>query len=271
MTHAGLSAFGAAALVAAFYVTLAYLILPALWSYYEHEPGLKELPMRTVTAQGIPGDPLNVGLVGTPEDVLLALQAAGWSPADPITLKTSIEIAGSVLFDRPDPYAPVSNLFYDGRRQDLAFERPVGKSADQRHHVRFWRALDAGKEGRPVWLGAATFDKGVGVSRYTGAITHHIRADVDAERDGLLADLSRAGRLAQIYLVSGIGPTLRASNGGGDPFHTDGDVRIGVIGSGAASIGGEPQMLSLPNSVVMKNVAWASGKSVLERAGLLPE
>lgn len=267
----GLSAIGGAALVAVLYVALAYLILPALWAFYEHEPGLRELPMRTVTAQGIPGDPLNVGLVGTPEDMLVALRAAGWSPADPITLKTSIEIAGSVLFDRPDPYAPVSNLFYSGRRQDLAFERPVGKSADQRHHVRFWRALDAGKDGRPVWLGAATFDKGVGVSRYTGAITHHIRADIDAERDGLLADLSRAGRLHQIYLVSGIGPTLRARNGGGDLFYTDGDIRVGVIVAGAAPADGEPEILPLPNAVTMKNVAWSRMKSLLERTGLLPD
>jgi hypothetical protein len=56
----------------------------------------------------------------------------------------------------------VSSLYCDGLRQDLAFEKQVGRSAEQRHHVRFWRVLEAGKDGRPVWLGAATFDKGVG-------------------------------------------------------------------------------------------------------------
>jgi len=38
---------------------------------------------------------LNVGLVGSKEDILRAMQAAEWFPADPITLRTSIEIIGS--------------------------------------------------------------------------------------------------------------------------------------------------------------------------------
>jgi hypothetical protein len=53
-----------------------------------------------------------VGLVGSKEDVLRAMQAAGWFPADPITLRTSIEIIGSVVLDRPDQDAPVSPLYY---------------------------------------------------------------------------------------------------------------------------------------------------------------
>jgi hypothetical protein len=271
LSHPAFDALGAAAALAAMYLALAYLVLPALWSHYEHEPGLKEVPMRTTTKEGIPGDPLNVGLVGTAEELVRAVSAAGWSPADPITLKTSIEIAGSVLFDRPDPYAPVSNLFYEGRRQDLAFERPFGRSADQRHHVRFWRVLDAGKDGRPVWLGAATFDRGVGLSRFTGQITHHIAADVDAERDRLIADLTRAGYLSQIYTVSGIGPTLRARNGGGDLFHTDGDVWVGVLTPGAVASMAEPPVLASPPGVAIKNRAWTKGKEFLRTAGWLPE
>ena len=120
------------------------------------------------------------------------MNAAGWYPADPVTLKSSIEIVGSVLLDRPYRDAPVSNLYYLGRREDLAFEKPAGNSADRRHHVRFWKVLEQGQEKRPVWLGAATFDRGVGVSQYTGAITHHIDADIDAERELLAADLEAA-------------------------------------------------------------------------------
>jgi hypothetical protein len=41
--------------------------------------------MTTVTAQGIPGDPLNIGLVGTKADVVKAWRLAGWHPADAIT------------------------------------------------------------------------------------------------------------------------------------------------------------------------------------------
>ena len=249
----------------ALYLLLAYLILPALWSDYEHQPALRELPLRTTTAQGIPGDPLNVGLVGEAAELVPALHAAGWSPADPITLKTSIEIAGSVLFHRPDPYAPVSNLFYDGRRQDLAFEKPAGVSAGTRHHVRFWRVLERGREGRPVWLGAATFDRGVGLSRYTGQVTHHIAADIDAERDRLVADLSRVGALSHIYRVSGIGPTLFARNGGGDPFHTDGDIVVGVLHPGAALALLEPEVLPSRLHDEAKNPLWGKGRELVTK------
>ena len=65
------------------YALLAYLALPALWTHYEHQKGLANLPMVTRTAQGIPGDPINVGLVGDNQDVLCAMQAADWYPADP--------------------------------------------------------------------------------------------------------------------------------------------------------------------------------------------
>src|SRR5215470_8074822 len=119
------------------YLVLAYVILPALWSHHEHEPGLASLPMLTRTASGIPGDALNVGLVGSKEDVLHAMHAAEWYPADPITLRSSVEIIGSVVLDRPYRDAPVSPLYYEGRREDLAFEKPVGESADRVNHFRF--------------------------------------------------------------------------------------------------------------------------------------
>ena len=186
--------------------SLAYVILPLAWTHYEHQPKLATVPMVTRTAQGIPGDALNVGLVGTREDVVRAMHDARWFPADPITLKTSIEIIGSVLLDRSYKTAPVSPLYYQGRKQDFAFEKPSGKSADRRHHVRFWLALDTGEEGRPVWLGSITFDRGVGFSHYTGAVTHHIAPDIDAERDGLMSDLVKAKMVEATYQVTGIGP-----------------------------------------------------------------
>jgi len=179
--------------VVAAYTALAYLLLPLFWTHYEHQKGLANLPMVTRTGQDIPGDPMNVGLVGDLADVVCAMHAAGWYPADPITLKSSIEIVGSVLLDRPYRDAPVSNLYYLGRREDLAFEKPIGQNADRRNHVRYWKVLDQGEEKRPVWLGAATEDRGVGVSRYTAAVTHHISADLDAERALLAADLENAG------------------------------------------------------------------------------
>jgi hypothetical protein len=208
----------------ALYGLAAYVVLPMAWTHYERQPGLADRPMVTRTGQGIPGDPLNVGLVGSHEDVVRAMHAAGWYPADPVTLRSSLEIVGSVAFDRPDHDAPVSPLYYDGRREDLAYEKPVGRSADTRDHVRFWKVLDKGAEGRPVWLGAATFDRGVGLSHDTGQVTHHIGPDIDAVRDLLADDLKTAAMVSATYQVSGIGPTINGHNGGGDPYYSDGEI-----------------------------------------------
>jgi hypothetical protein len=253
-----------ACLVLAAYLLLAYLILPAAWTHYEHQRKLAGLPMVTRTAQGIPGDVLNVGLVGSRADVIRAMTAAGWYPADPITLKSSVEIVGSVLLDRPYHDAPVSPLYYDGRKEDLAFERPDGRSADRRHHVRFWQVLDKGAEGRPVWLGSVTFDRGVGLSHYTGQVTHHIGPDIDAEREGLIGDLRKAKVVEAVYQVTGIGPTLLARNGEGDPYWTDGEIWIAQLTPDARPTDRPPRIVDAPQIVqwkdaVMKQIGQAVG------------
>jgi hypothetical protein len=245
------------------YALLAYFVLPILWQHYEHQPGLKGRPMTTVTAQGIPGDPLNIGLVGTKADVVKAWRLAGWHPADAITLGTSVEIAGSVLLHRPYVDAPVSNLFYDGRHQDLAFEKPVGGSADKRHHVRLWVILDEGVEQRPLWLGSATFDRSVGISRYTGQITHHIAPDIDAERDLAITELSRVGVLFEIYQVSGVGPTIGGRNGGGDPYFTDGEITVGVIRADAAPSDALPKKSPNPAHIELTTTLWSMMRRLL--------
>jgi hypothetical protein len=222
-------AFTILATLVALYVVVSYLVLPATWTRVEHEHGLAKHTMLTATAQGIPGGPINVGLVGDREDVVRAFHAAGWYPADPITLRTSVEIIGSVLLDRPYKTAPVSPLFFDGRREDLAFEKPEGSSADRRQHVRLWLMLANGVEARPVWLGSATFDSGVTLSRDTGQVTHRIAADVDAERDRLVAGLNDARMVTGIYQMKGIGPTLTGRNGEGDPYYSDGEIWVAQL------------------------------------------
>ena len=238
------------------YTLLAYLALPLLWTHHEHQKKLANLPMVTRTAQGIPGDPINVGLVGDDKDVLCAMRDAGWFPADPVTLRSSIEIAGSVLLDRPYRDAPVSPLFYLGRREDLAFEKPDGNSPDHRHHVRFWKVLDNGEEQRPVWLGAVTYDRSVGVSHYTGAITHHIGADIDAERQLLATDLEAAGLVDAKYQVTGIGPTMTGRNGGGDPYYTDGEVWILRLVVACQKRTGPATVIPSPSATEIKDQIW---------------
>ncbi len=240
----------------------AYLILPALWRHFEHHPGLEEAPKTTLTGQGIPGDPLNVGLIGSENEVVRSMLGAGWNPANPITLRSSLGIAASVIFKRPDPDAPVSNLYLFGRRQDLAFEKPVGHDARRRHHVRFWKSPELGREGAPLFIGSATFDVRVGFSHDTGQITHHISPDIDAERDGLIADLVGAGRLARIYQVTGVGATLFGRNGGRDRYYTDGELTIVVVTLNSAN-GDRPERLPNPDVVRIKDQLWTAIRLLL--------
>jgi hypothetical protein len=252
-------------LVVLVYTLFAYLVLPAFWTHHEHQKGLATLPMVTLTAQGIPGDPINVGLVGDDKDVLCAMQAAGWYPADPVTLRSSIEIVGSVVLDRPYHDAPVSPLYYLGRREDLAFEKPSGKSPDHRHHVRFWKVLEQGQEKRPVWLGDATFDRSVGVSHYTGAITHHIDADIDAERALLAADLEAAGMVDAKYQVTGIGPTMAGRNGGGDLYYTDGEVWILRLVEACQKRASPATIIPSPPATELKDQIWQAVAGALRK------
>ncbi|RUX06562.1 MAG: hypothetical protein EOS71_29725 [Mesorhizobium sp.] len=231
MTHGSLRrrvTMWLATLLAA-YVALAYVAAPEFWTLRDRGFRNQRFEMVTHTPQGIPGDPINVGLVGTEKELVHAFAVAGWDTADAVTLRTAIDIGESVLFSRPYPDAPVSRLLFEGRAQELAFEKPVGDSADRRHHIRFWRTDTVGDDGRPLWLGAASFDRGVGLSHDTGAITHHIGPDIDAERDFVIGDLNAAGLLSSTSDLAGIGATKTGRNGGGDPYFTDGRAIVGVL------------------------------------------
>ena len=241
---------------ASFYLLSAYVLLPVIWRHFEREPKLAQLPMVTRTSAGIPGDPLNVGLVGAEDDLIRAMHEAGWFPADPITLRTSLRIVGSVVLDRSYPGAPVSLLYYRGAKEQLAFEKPSGRSPGSRHHVRFWLILKEGSDGLPVWLGAATFDRGVGFSHNTGQLTHHIAADIDAERDLLMKDLRDAGMAQTLFQVSGVGPTLLGRNGGGDSYHTDGEIDFARLVEDGTKRTAPPLVLPEPLLNALKDEIW---------------
>jgi hypothetical protein len=248
----------------AVWLALAYLILPALWSHYEHNPGLEPSPRITRTADGSPGDPLNVGLVASDAELHAAMAAAGWRVAAGLGIESDLEIAGSVVLDRPDPTAPVSDLFLFGRKQDVAFEKEAGESAKQRHHVRFWRWDAAGAADRPLWIGSATFDRSVGLSHRTGQITHHIGPDIDADRDALFAGLAAAGQLVREYQVTGVGETLWGRNGGGDRYFTDGELWVGSVSPANRRQTKPPEILSVPATVAMKNWLFSGLRPALD-------
>jgi len=213
------------------YGIAAYVVAPLAWTRYAHRhPAWDDAPRVTHTGADIPGDPLNVAVVGDEAGLKQALLAAGWYPADPLTLKSCLGMAEAAVLARKYDDAPVSNLFLLGRKQDLAFEQPVGDNPRKRHHVRFWKGDKPGPDGRPVWFGSATYDERVGLSHTTGQITHHIAPDLDTERDHVVSTLKGTGKLAETYSVEGFQNPRKGRNGGGDPWHTDGNLAVAVLG-----------------------------------------
>ncbi|WP_236696652.1 LssY C-terminal domain-containing protein [Rhodopirellula islandica] len=209
---------------------LAYLVAPLVWqSVARVDPALDDVPRITETGDHHPGDPLNVELIGTELQLESIMNAAGWYAASALGIKSDLKIAADTVLSRPDDAAPVSSLYLDGRKEDFAFEQPVGDSPRHRHHVRFWKSNELSDDGRPQWIGSAVYDEHVGLSRTTGQITHVTAADVDTERDYLFECLEKTGQLESKFIVRGFHLQRSGRNGGGDPWQTDGDLYRGVI------------------------------------------
>ena len=214
----------------AIYLAIAYLVMPWMWSHYiKRHPAIAASPTLTVTGDKHPGDPINLALIGSEADLKAAMKAAGWFEADPLNLKDDIKIAEGTVLERPYATAPVSNLFLYGRKEDVAFEQPVGNDPKKRHHVRFWKSEQQDDDGRPAWMGSGTYDERVGLSYTTGQVTHHIDSQVDRERDHIVQTLQASGGLIEVNYVENFQPKSEGRNGGGDKWVTDGRLASGTL------------------------------------------
>lgn len=226
------------------YALGAYVILP-----YAVRMGLKILlrkhvPRYTVTGDGLPGDPVNLALIGTEDQLRAAFAAAGWHEADRLGPVSAWRMAQAFVLNRPYPAAPFSTLYLFGRGQDLGFQKPIGDSPRKRHHVRFWaknlaEVVQAEQEiatadfwlntDRPdhgtelLWIGAGTKDTGFSLTKLTFQMTHATDADTNAERDFVMAALKQAGAVGNVTLYDA---GDRLDVGSVNRYVTDGDVAL---------------------------------------------
>ncbi len=182
-----------------------------------------EIPLMTFNRAGRPGDPINLEITGASGQLGASFAAAGWYRADEIDLVTSIRISVDAVLGRKYSTAPVSNLYLYGRKEDYAFERP-GKTVRQRDHVRFWDTGRVSQDGRPIWVGSATRDAKIELSRTNHLPTHGISPDLDAERQLIVSELAQTGYVIAERERPGFGKETHGANGGGDPYFTDGMV-----------------------------------------------
>lgn len=180
---------------------------------------------RSRTSDGLLGDPINLAFIGSKPELEQLFIKAGWTKAEPLSFQSSVHMVTASVFGKSYPSAPVSSLFLFNKKQDLAFEKEIENNPRRRHHVRFWKTPDnwylpGGKKAD--WLGAATYDKKVGVSFFTGQVTHKINSDVDRERDFVLNSFKQVDQSISIDVVEHFTTSYHSRNGGGDEIFTDG-------------------------------------------------
>ncbi len=217
----------------------AYVILPRAIRLGLKLLQREHVPSYTITGDGLPGDPVNVALAGTLPQLRAAFAALGWSEADRLGLASSWGMIRAFVFNSPYPAAPFSTLYLFGRGQDIGFQKAIDNSPRKRHHVRFWALsltqaqhtwgaadfwlnTDRPPESeRVLWIGAGTRDTGLSLTRLTFQITHATDSDTNAERDFIIAELTknRCIEAAQVYRSGEALPTERVNH-----YVTDGDI-----------------------------------------------
>jgi xanthine/uracil/vitamin C permease (AzgA family) len=90
------------------YGLAAYLILPRAVRMGLKILQRRRVPRFTVTADGLPGDPVNLALIGTLAQLRTAFATAGWTGADPLGLVSSWRMARAFVLNEPYPTAPFS-------------------------------------------------------------------------------------------------------------------------------------------------------------------
>jgi len=226
------------------YGLAAYVILPRAVRMGLKILQRKHVPRFTVTGDGLPGDPVNLALIGTLQQLRSAFAAAGWVEADRLGLTTSWRMARAFVFNSSYPTAPFSTLYLFGRGQDIGFQKSIDNSPRKRHHVRFWALSLAYAEDtvgtaafwlsayRPpndtcvLWVGAGTKDTGFSLTRLTFQITHATDADTNVERDYIVSELVRT---RQIGDVTSYQSGQHLAVGRINHYVTDGDVSVASL------------------------------------------
>jgi hypothetical protein len=186
---------------------------------------LQDLPCCTTRADGSgEGDPLNIILIGSRDDVGDALLHAGWYETETLTAGSATRTAAAALGGGEYKYSPMSSLYVYGRPQDAGFQK-ARDTIHERNHLRLWLSPMTFR-GEHVWVGTITRDIGVYfTTRAWNLTTHAIDPYVDEARDHLAENLAHGRSLRRFGLVGGVGSASRDEphrNLMNAPWYTDG-------------------------------------------------
>lgn len=231
------------------YLFTAYVFIPAGIRVFHMIFQPIHIPLYCITPDGFASDPINIGLIGTREQILSAMAEAGWSTPDKKNVRSFVRVMSSMLHRKAYPKTPFSRLYLFGRKQDLSFALPIGENSSYRHHVRFWACHLDGPEAfhahvnfwrrfhkpvnkmdvRQLWVGAASKDIGLVPIRYTAQITHMIDPNTDAERDVIIDSLRSTHQVEHTSTVKVGAPYELRNRALGGFLRSDGKMRICIL------------------------------------------
>ena len=168
-----------------------------------------------------PGDPVNLLVLGSGASLDSAFRTAGWVRAQNPGFRSLARGVMAALVARSAVGAPVSTQYFEGRKQDLAYELS-GPNARLRHHIRLW-LLDAPTQ---TWVAAADQDVGLVVNPFRRRATHRIAPGVDAERDLIVRVLEAAGCADLLTYLDLPGAVTEGRNASRQRFTTDGRAAV---------------------------------------------
>lgn len=184
------------------------------------------LPRRVHDRFNNQGDMVNFVLIGSEQQVQIALEAASWHLADRDD-KLAVINAIQESYQKKDYLAmPMSTLYLFDRPQDFGYEEadPYAVVAT-RHHFRLWKAPFTWN-GQTVWVGAGTHDIGFEKDQRNGKVTHKIDPAVDGERDNIGATLQKAGKTKSMNYYLPPDPVQDAKNATGGGYYSDGRLLV---------------------------------------------
>ena len=186
---------------------------------------IASLPERTLSAaNSLPSDLINIGLVGSRQQLTAAFAAAGFAKAHPVSFRSKVLGFKAVAEGMGYLSAPMSAQLLNSSEADISLEKGLN-DVSKRHHIRVWKQ-PARWKGREVWAAAATRDIDFAYLRPGGRFTHTIEENIDQEREKVVYDLVFTSCVERADWIDRPGFPRSARNATGDPISTDGRLAL---------------------------------------------
>jgi len=176
----------------------------------------------TETPIGERQEPLNfIFLAGSDEQMIAALQQAGWILTDKPSMRTFGKVIKALMFNTAYPSAPISPSFWNAKTQNFSLSKTTTENTySHSHHIKIWRTNSILKTGSHIYVAMSNAMDG-----FRWGIIPKVSPDLDRARERLYLDLNSSGIIGSQLKTQLVAPLI-GSNFMGDQFFTDGKAYI---------------------------------------------